>query len=174
MTFTQAIASGFRRYLDFRTRSSRSEYWWWTLFSALTSVLTMVLDEVLFGGTAILNTLNAILLFIPGLAVAIRRLHDTDRSGWWLLIALGIIVISALIYWALILIGILLLIYWYVQPGTAGSNRYGYNPLRSSAVSDFVETGHISRTPSRTGFCPDCGTTLEANDNFCHSCGISI
>ena len=127
MTFTQAIASGFRRYLDFRTRSSRSEYWWWTLFSALTSVLPRVFAEVLFGGTAILNTLNAILLFIPGLSVAIRRLHDTDRSGWWLLIALGIIVISALIYWALILIGILLLIYWYVQPGTAGSNRYGYN-----------------------------------------------
>ena len=174
MTFTQAISSGFRRYLDFRTRSSRSEYWWWTLFSALTSVLTMVLDEVLFGGTAILNTLNAILLFIPGLAVAIRRLHDTDRSGWWLLIALGIIVISALIYWALILIGILLLIYWYVQPGTTGSNRYGYNPLGPSAVEDFVEIGHISSTSSRTGFCPNCGTTLEANDNFCHSCGISI
>jgi len=104
MTFTQAISSGFRRYFDFRTRSSRSEYWWWTLFSILASVAATVFDEVLFGGTAVLDTLNTIALFIPGLAVAVRRLHDIDRSGWWFLIAFTII-------------GILLLIYWYVQPG---------------------------------------------------------
>ena len=174
MTFTQAIASGFRRYLDFKTRSSRSEYWWWTLFSAFTSVGTMVFDEVLFGGTAILNTLNAVILFIPGLAVAIRRLHDSDRSGWWLLIALGIIVISALIYWALILIGIFLMIYWYVQPGTPGSNRYGYDPLASNPVADVDETDYILSTSDKLGFCPNCGTALEPNDKFCNFCGVSI
>ena len=55
MTFTQAIASGFRRYFDFTTRSSRSEYWWWTLFSILASAVATVFDEVLFDGAAILD-----------------------------------------------------------------------------------------------------------------------
>ena len=86
MTFTQAIASGFRRYFDFTTRSSRSEYWWWTLFSILASAVATIFDEVLFNGAPILDTLNAIVLFIPGVTVAVRRLHDTDRSGWLSLI----------------------------------------------------------------------------------------
>ena len=161
MTFTQAIASGFRRYFDFTTRSSRSEYWWWTLFSILASAVATVFDELLFDGAAILDALNTIVLFIPGVTVAVRRLHDTDRSGWWFLIAFTII-------------GILLLIYWYVQPGTTGSNRYGYDPLGLIPVTNIDETGHIYSTSNQTRFCPNCGITLEATDNFCHSCGISI
>ena len=161
MTFTQAIASGFRRYFDFTTRSSRSEYWWWTLFSILASAVATVFDEVLFDGASILDTLNTIILFIPGVTVAVRRLHDTDRSGWWFLIAFTII-------------GILLLIYWYVQPGTAGSNRYGYDPLRSDLGADTDETYHVFRPSIKDAFCPNCGTALEPNDNFCQDCGIAI
>ena len=161
MTFTQAIASGFRRYFDFTTRSSRSEYWWWTLFSILASAVATVFDEVLFDGASILDTLNTIILFIPGVTVAVRRLHDTDRSGWWFLIAFTII-------------GILLLIYWYIQPGTAGSNRYGYDPLRSDLGADTDETYHVFRPSIKDAFCPNCGTALEPNDNFCQDCGIAI
>ena len=161
MTFTQAIASGFRRYFDFTTRSSRSEYWWWTLFSILASAVATVFDEVLFDGAAVLDALNTIVLFIPGVTVAVRRLHDTDRSGWWFLIAFTII-------------GILLLIYWYVQPGTAGSNRYGYDPLASNPVADVDETDYILSTSDKLGFCPNCGTALEPNDKFCNFCGVSI
>jgi len=161
MTFTQAIASGFRRYFDFTTRSSRSEYWWWTLFSILASAVATVFDEVLFDGAAVLDALNTIVLFIPGVTVAVRRLHDTDRSGWWFLIAFTII-------------GILLLIYWYVQPGTAGSNRYGYDPLRSDLGADTDETYHVFRPSIKHAFCPNCGTALEPNDNFCQDCGIAI
>ena len=161
MTFTQAIASGFRRYFDFTTRSSRSEYWWGTLFSILTSAVATVFDEVLFDGATILDALNTIVLFIPGVTVAVRRLHDTDRSGWWFLIAFTII-------------GILLLIYWYIQPGTAGSNRYGYDPLRSDLGADTDETYHVFRPSIKDAFCPNCGTALEPNDNFCQDCGIAI
>jgi len=165
MTFTQAVASGFRRYFDFRTRSSRSEYWWWTLFSILASVAATVFDEVLFGGMAILDTLNTVVLFIPGLAVAVRRLHDIDRSGWWFLIAFTVI-------------GILLLIYWYVQPGTVGTNRYGNDPLRSAPTlesgADFDGTAQVFNPINKDGFCANCGTALEPNANFCRSCGAAI
>ena len=161
MTFTQAIASGFRRYFDFTTRSSRSEYWWWTLFSILASAVATIFDEVLFNGAPILDTLNAIVLFIPGVTVAVRRLHDTDRSGWWFLIAFTII-------------GILLLIYWYVQPGTAGSNRYGYDPIRSNPSADTDGTYHVLRPSNKDEFCPNCGTPLGPGDNFCQACGIAI
>ena len=62
MNFTQAISSGFSRYFDFRTRSSRSEYWYWTLFSIVVSVAAIVLDALIFGGVAILDTISSFAL----------------------------------------------------------------------------------------------------------------
>lgn len=165
MNFTQAVSSGFRRYFDFRTRSSRSEYWWWTLFSILASVVTTILDQLLFGEDAILDTFNTIVLFIPGLAVAVRRLHDINRTGWWFLIAFTII-------------GIFLLLYWYIQPGTRGSNDYGPDPLQSTPNPElgavFDGTGGGYDAPNGDGFCANCGTALEPNANFCRSCGIAV
>ncbi len=135
------------------------------MFSILASVAATVFDEVLFGGMAILDTLNTVVLFIPGLAVAVRRLHDIDRSGWWFLITFTVI-------------GILLLIYWYVQPGTIGTNRYGNDPLRSAPTlesgADFDGTGQVFNPTNQDGFCANCGTALEPNANFCRSCGAAI
>ena len=165
MTFTQSVSSGFRRYFDFRTRSSRSEYWWWVLFFVLASIAATILDEILFSGTEILDSVNTIVMLIPWLAVAVRRLHDIDRSGWWFLIAFTII-------------GIFLLIYWYIQPGTIGANRFGQDPLRAGLGAelavDFDGTGQVFDASSQSGFCANCGTALDSNANFCRSCGTAI
>lgn len=120
MSFQEAISSGLSRYIDFNTRSSRSEYWFWVLFVILLSIVAGVIDSIIFDAP-ILRSLVTLGLLIPGIAVGVRRLHDIDRSGWWYLIAL------------IPLIGALVLIYWFVQPGTAGRNEYGDNPLGDAA-----------------------------------------
>ncbi len=162
MTFTQAVASGFRRYFDFRTRSSRSEYWWWYLFGLLVGIATAILDVILFGGAEILNSISSLALLIPGLAVGVRRLHDLNRSGWWLLIGLTVI-------------GILFpLLYWFVQPGTRGTNQYGPDPLLSPAEFGLEGVEGDRSSQARAGFCTNCGSALESGANFCRSCGTSI
>ena len=115
MGFTEAISSCFRNYVNFGSRSRRSEYWYWTLFVTLASVVTAIVDAATTG--YLLGALFSLATFLPGLAVAIRRLHDLDRSGWWLL--LGLVVI----------IGWIVLIVWYVKEGTRGENRFGAEPI---------------------------------------------
>ncbi len=161
MSFAQSISSGFRRYFDFRTRSSRSEYWWWTLFALLVSVAATILDALLFGGAEVLDTITGLGLLIPGIAVSIRRLHDVDRSGWWLLIAFTVI-------------GILFpLLYWYVRSGTQGINRYGPDPLLSSENALLESVGNAPGPHGGHGFCSACGSALESGANFCRSCGTA-
>jgi uncharacterized membrane protein YhaH (DUF805 family) len=118
MNFQQAIASGFRNYVTFSGRSSRSEYWYWVLFTIIGAVATGVLDVAMFSESAVspINTIFGLVTFLPGLAVACRRLHDIDRTGWWLLISLTII-------------GIVVLIVWFCQKSDAGPNRYGLAPF---------------------------------------------
>src|SRR5580693_3743286 len=105
MNFFEAIGSGFRNYLNFSGRAIRSEYWYWTLFTTLVSLVFGVIDEVLnpgdkMGVFSIVTMLMELAVFLPGLAVSIRRLHDIDRTGWWLLLAFTVIGIFVLIYWA--------------------------------------------------------------------------
>jgi uncharacterized membrane protein YhaH (DUF805 family) len=118
MNFTQAITSGFQNYVNFRGRAARSEFWYWTLFSILASIVGALIDVALFGvaGLSVIQNLVGLALFLPGLAVSVRRLHDLDRTGWWMLIALTVI-------------GIILLIVWDCMRGTPGSNRFGPDPL---------------------------------------------
>lgn len=85
MTFDAAIRDGLSKYAQFNGRSSRSAYWWFVLFSVLVYVATDIVDAVI--GTPIFTVLAVIGLFLPSLAVLVRRLHDTDRSGWWVLIS---------------------------------------------------------------------------------------
>ena len=121
MNMGQAISSGFKRYVDFEGRSSRSEYWWWTLSSAILSTLAQVLTidaSTDNAGLAVVLLLVVFLaLFLPGLAVTVRRLHDLDRSGWWIFISLVPIV------------GGIILIVWFCTKGTEGPNRFGFDPL---------------------------------------------
>ncbi|MBS9478622.1 DUF805 domain-containing protein [Ancylobacter radicis] len=127
MTFTQAISSVLGQYASFTGRAPRSEYWWWVLFSVLVNIATSVLDTALFGAVSLLaygeinaftpiSTLVGLALLIPSIAVAARRFHDLDRSGWWLLIGLTGI-------------GALVIFFWFMVRGTRGPNRFGHDIL---------------------------------------------
>jgi uncharacterized membrane protein YhaH (DUF805 family) len=118
MNFGEAIASGFRNYVNFTGRALRSEYWYWALFAFLVSIATLAIDLTLFPHAEFgpINGLAGLALFLPGLAVSVRRLHDIDRTGWWLLLMLTVI-------------GLVVLIYWACLRGTPGPNRFGPEPL---------------------------------------------
>ncbi|GGC63645.1 DUF805 domain-containing protein [Undibacterium terreum] len=96
MNFDQSINTCFTKYADFNGRASKSEYWWWMLFVFLASAAASIVDERL-------ANLFAIAVLLPSLAVATRRLHDTNRSGWWQLIEL------------IPLIGFIIMVVWCVQ-----------------------------------------------------------
>ena len=127
MNFQDAIRSGIRNYVTFSGRASRSEFWYWALFALLVSIASSIIDHKIFpfASTGPIEGLTSLVLFLPGLAVSIRRLHDIDRSGWWWLIAFTVI-------------GIVLLIVWACTRGTAGANRYGPDPLAGAAISQRV------------------------------------
>lgn len=114
MNFIQAIQSGFRHYVDFNGRASRSEFWYWMLFSTLVQIVVDILSGSAQFPLALVATL---VLLLPGLAVGARRLHDIDRTGWWQLL------------WLVPLIGWIVLIVWACTKGTAVGNRFGADPL---------------------------------------------
>lgn len=104
MNFGQAIATCLRNYGTFSGRAPRAEFWWFFLFQFLLSVAAGILSEK-FG------SLVNLALLLPALAVGTRRLHDIGRTGWWQLLMLTGI-------------GLLVLIYWWVQPTGTGTNEY--------------------------------------------------
>jgi uncharacterized membrane protein YhaH (DUF805 family) len=120
MGFWQAIASGFANYVTFAGRAVRSEYWFWFLFTILAGIATEILDSAIFSthapSASPLNAVFNLVTFLPSLAIGVRRLHDIDRTGWWLLIAFTII-------------GIFVLFYWACKRGTPGPNRFGPDPF---------------------------------------------
>ncbi|HWE78694.1 MAG TPA: DUF805 domain-containing protein [Pseudolabrys sp.] len=127
MQFQDAIRSGFRNYVTFAGRASRSEYWFWVLFALLVEMAASIIDHSMFAfaSTGPIEDLTSLILFLPGFAVSFRRLHDIDRTGWWWLIALTGI-------------GIIVLLIWACTRGTAGANRYGADPLSGAAVTPPV------------------------------------
>ena len=124
MNFGQAIKSGFTHYVTFSGRACRSEYWYWTLFVVLVTIGAAIIDRSIFDfeeptTTGVFGPLTSLIFFLPGLAVSVRRLHDLDRTGWWLLIVFT-------------LIGVILLLIWDCIKGTTGPNRFGPDPLAGS------------------------------------------
>lgn len=110
-------------YAVFEGRASRSEYWYFTLFNVIIIILLSVVENALGlivlasdGGLGVLSMIYALAVLVPSLAVGVRRLHDTDRSGWWMLLAL-VPIIS------------LVLIVFFIFKGTEGDNQYGASPL---------------------------------------------
>ena len=90
MTFTQAVRSALGNYVTFSGRARRSEYWWFYLFTILVSLATSGVDSVLSNAfdneIGIVNTIASLALLLPSLAVTARRLHDTGRTGWWMVL----------------------------------------------------------------------------------------
>lgn len=109
----------YTRYFDFKGRSGRKEYWLFVLLTLLLAVAAMVIDSAVFGvelgedGFQPAYTLVALANLIPSIAVGVRRLHDTGRTGWWLLIGLVPI------------LGLLVLLFFMIKPGDPETNRFG-------------------------------------------------
>lgn len=109
-----------KRSFDFNGRSHRAEYWYFVLFSVIISFVLGFIDGAMGTpgqvGIGLLGAAYSIAIIIPSIAVGVRRLHDTGRSGWWLLVAIVPIV------------GPLALIFFFVQDSNEGINDYGPNP----------------------------------------------
>ena len=127
MQFQDAIRSGFRNYVTFSGRASRSEYWYWVLFGFLVAIVSSILDHAIFplSGTGPVEAITSLVLLLPGIAVSVRRLHDIDRTGWWVLITFTVI-------------GVIVLLIWACLRGTAGANRFGPDPLSGIGSSQPV------------------------------------
>lgn len=133
-----------KRYAEFSGRSRRKEYWMYVLFIILVSVVLSVVENVVglaqtVGPYGPLTALFALATFVPSLAAGVRRLHDTDRSGWWLLIgiapyllALALLMTGSLSLFTVLsvvaLIGAVALLVFLVLDGTKGPNRFGPDP----------------------------------------------
>ena len=134
MHLGQAITAGFSNYANFHDRASRSAFWYWVLFVILGTIATLAIDAVTITivtgpkgvvayqwGTHVLSF--AVVVFLPYISVAVRRLHDLDRSGWWLLLKF------------VPLIGGIILLIWFCTGGTGGPNRFGPDPLRADRMA---------------------------------------
>ena len=121
MNFGEAISSGFSNYVNFSGRAARSEYWFWVLFTIIAEIVTGIVDVLL--GITLVTTLFVLVTLLPGVAVAVRRLHDLDRTGWWLLLVF------------IPLVGAIVLIVWFCTIGTRGYNRFGPDPLGVGVIT---------------------------------------
>ncbi|AWB47544.1 DUF805 domain-containing protein [Gemmobacter aquarius] len=125
MNFQHAVRSVLFNYVTFSGRARRAEYWFWALFCVLANLALGILDGAIFGrnmmqhmdGSGPLSAVFTLLTLLPSIAVGVRRLHDIDRTGWWLLIVF------------LPLIGWILLLVWACTRGTIGPNRFGPDPV---------------------------------------------
>ena len=127
--FNEAVRICFKKYANINGRGSRSEYWWFLLFGMLVGVFLQIIDLIFFGeyfgefgeGTGPFSLLGTLAFIIPGFTVYVRRLHDTNRSGWNQL-------------WALTIIGVIPLMIWICTEGDDGKNKYGKNPLKKRNI----------------------------------------
>ncbi|MCA1653516.1 MAG: DUF805 domain-containing protein [Sphingomicrobium sp.] len=133
-----------RKYADFSGRAPRAEFWWFYLFYLIGYIIIGIIDSLI--GTRIPTLLYVVAMFLPYLGVGVRRLHDTGRSGWWVLLPLIPAVIAGILAGPAILSGSLAaagtagifgllavaagiaVLVFFVLPGTAGANRFGPNP----------------------------------------------
>ena len=145
MSFSQAIRSGFANYVNFAGRAARSEYWYWVLFVSLVGIAATALDRAFVANRhGPLEVVWHLATVLPSLALGVRRLHDTDRSGWWLVavfaasaalvvffvfVGLPFVPMAITVIGALVLIYWLVLFWWFCQPGTRGPNSYGADPF---------------------------------------------
>lgn len=127
MSLPEAVRSVLTQYATFSGRARRSEYWWFALASFIAAIVAAIIDAVLgssrtFGSTGLVGGLLSLALLLPSLAVGVRRLHDTDRTGW--LILIGIIPI----------VGWIILLVWFCSDSKP-ANQYGPNPKDAAAYA---------------------------------------
>ena len=112
MGFSEAVSTVFSKYAVFSGRARRSEFWWFILFNVIATAILGIIGRAVIGND-ILADIYSLAVLIPTLSVSVRRLHDIDRSGWWLFLGL------------VPLVGGLVLLFWYIKQGTPGTNSFG-------------------------------------------------
>jgi len=120
-----------KKYAVFSGRARRMEYWYFVLFNLVVYIVLSLIDTLLgtyniVSGVGLLSGIYSLAVLIPTLAVMVRRLHDIDRTGWWILINL------------IPLIGTIVLLVFALMPGTPGSNRYGPDPKQATGEARVV------------------------------------
>ena len=125
LKFCEAVKVCFKKYVDFTGRARRSEYWSFMVFTGLLALVSRFLDGLLddWFGIEVLRMLAGYIVLLPSVAVAVRRLHDTGRSGWLYLLLL------------IPLVGSIILLVFLCQDSQPGSNQYGPNPKEYSFQS---------------------------------------
>lgn len=120
VTFGEAVNKAVaQNYCNFNGRASRSEYWWYVLFTAILGMVIGFIHAIFGAGTSATSAIQGVVslaLLLPGLGLCVRRLHDISKSGWWIFIAL------------IPLVGAILLLVWFCKPSDPGSNEYGPEP----------------------------------------------
>ena len=111
----KAVKTCFKKYVDFKGRAARPEFWWFALFQLVVMLLLGMISQQIEG-------LAGLVMLLPGLAVGARRLHDINKSAWLMLL------------WLIPVLGWALLIYWAAQPGDSGANSYGEPPAGGPAA----------------------------------------
>jgi uncharacterized membrane protein YhaH (DUF805 family) len=142
MGFFEAVKTCLTKYVTFNGRARRSEFWWFFLFSALLGII--------FSWVPVVRQAVQLAILLPSLAVNIRRLHDLDRSGWFILLPLPAMIVAAIFgviglaeqsskpgrfFWMAGIFGLIaavcyvVLLVWYCEKGTTGRNRFGEDPI---------------------------------------------
>jgi len=143
-----------RRYAQFSGRSRRKEYWMFFLFCVIARFVLTIIDNILgldFVGprTGLLTVLFGLATLVPSIAVGVRRLHDTDRSGWWLAAGLAAVLPGLVLMAVSFTVGIfvaaigaicaaILLLIFVCQDGTRGDNRFGPDPKSPDLADVFA------------------------------------
>ncbi|MGC2191345.1 MAG: DUF805 domain-containing protein [Candidatus Dormiibacterota bacterium] len=122
VSYGDAYERMWRMGLEFSGRSTRPEYWKVVLINVVIAIVLLFLEDTTTRDFVLLADLYTLVAIIPGIALSIRRLHDTNRTGWWVLIGLVPI------------LGALLLIWFMAQPSTTANDRYGSLPTDSAAA----------------------------------------
>ena len=180
MDFTESVKTCLQKYIDFNGRASRSEYWWFVLLTILLSFIPVI------------GWILRLVLLLPSLAVQVRRLHDMERSAWWLLLLVPPITV----------IGVFVLLIMSIFPGTPGYNRYGPSPRQPQqgmggygyyqnpgdpyspppSTGSYTESPYdasppdslMEPDPSGRQFCTQCGIQLQPEARFCTECGTAV
>lgn len=123
MSFMDAVKTCFTKYADFSGRARRSEYWYFTLFDLLVSMVFNTLARATgLGFFSVIMSLFSIAILIPGLAVAWRRLHDIGKGG------------ANYLFILIPLVGAIMLIVWFAKEGQIGDNAFGPDPKAGERV----------------------------------------
>ena len=204
----ESISTVFRNYVNFSGRAQRSQFWWFILFAWISSSILSYIP-LTWNSTSIssfipiVGQVYSLALILPSLAVTVRRLHDTNRSGWWLLaiwipVLGGLIIGIGMAFWAAdesgefgvfglwflltfglfgLLVGavvsLVISLVLLVPAGTAGPNSYGPDPLQPE-VDDYRMPNPAGTQPASEQSCTQCGTQLQTEAQFCSVCGTIV